>query len=238
LIYIETGNELKMKKILAAVTAGVLCMAFVGCGAISGIGAMLVGNGERSNFIVDPSLHVLEDMDEFGVYEDGKAILMPEEMGDGMDRGITFNEPYSGYFGEYYTGKEYDFRGRNITTKRGIGIGSTMEEVIEAYPDVAIGLQRENGELPYICDISAAQAEYRIREYETEEQYFRIERHETKDGELLSTAGFLAYVYDNGLSGNYVVNHMEEYFDSALRISFMVEDGIITNIGIWDDLDD
>ena len=88
-----------MKRILAAVTVVALCMALVGCGALSGIGAMLVGNGERSNFIVDPSLHVLEDMDEFGVYEDGKAILMPEEMGDGMDIGITFNKPYSEYFG-------------------------------------------------------------------------------------------------------------------------------------------
>ena len=220
-----------MKKILAAVTVVALCMALVGCGALSGIGAMLVGNGERSNFIVDPSLHVLEDMDEFGVYEDGKAILMPEEMGGG---GFLFDEPHSGRYSEDYNylGKEYDFRGRDITTKRGIGIGSTMEEVIEAYPDVAIGLRRENGELPYICDISAAQAEYRIRDYEDEEPYFKIERYETRDGELLSTAGFLAYVYDNGLSGNYVVNHMEEYFESIWTISFTVKDGVITHIGI------
>ena len=220
------------KKILAAVTVGVLCMALVGCGALSGIASVFTGNGDRDYYVTDPSLHVLEDMDEFGVYEDGKAILMPEEMGDGMDIGIAFNKPYSGYFGKYYTGKEYDFRGRDITTKRGIGIGSTMEEVIEAYPDVAIGLRRENGELPYICDISAAQAEYRIRDYEDEEPYFKIERYETRDGELLSTAGFLAYVYDNGLSGNYVVNHMEEYFESIWTISFTVKDGVITHIGI------
>ena len=221
-----------MKRILAAVTVGVLCMALVWCGALSGIASVFTGNGDRDYYVTDPSLHVLEDMDEFGVYEDGKAILMPEEMGDGMDIGITFNEPYSEYFGKYYTGKEYDFRGRDITTKRGIGIGSTMEEVIEAYPDIAIGLSRENGELPYICDISAAQTEYRIREYETEEQYFKIERYETRDGELLSTAGFLAYVYDNGLSGVYVVNHLEEYFKSIWTISFTVEDGVITHIEI------
>ena len=212
-------------------------MALVGCGALSGIGAMLVGNGERSNFIVDPSLHVLEDMDEFGVYEDGKAILMPEEMGDGMDIGIAFNKPYSGYFGKYYTGKEYDFRGRDITTKRGIGFGSTMEEVIEAYPDVACILAPDKTKstpdnAPYIFDISPAQVEYRIRDYEDEEPYFKIERYETRDGELLSTAGFLAYVYDNGLSGNYVVNHMEEYFESIWTISFTVKDGVITHIGI------
>ena len=40
MIYIETGNELKMKKILAAVTAGALCMALMGYGAISVIGIM------------------------------------------------------------------------------------------------------------------------------------------------------------------------------------------------------
>ena len=223
-----------MKRILAAVTIVALCMALVGCGALSGIGAMLVGNGERSNFIVDPSLHVLEDMDEFGVYEDGKAILTAEEMENGG--GFNFGNPYSEYFGGSYTGEPYDFRGRNITTKRGIGIGSTMEEVIEAYPDIAIGLQRENGELPYICDISAAQAEYRIRDYEDEEPYFKIERYETRDGELLSTAGFLAYVYDNGLSGNYVVNHMEEYFKSEWALNFHIKDGVVSMLGISVDL--
>ena len=220
-----------MKRILAAVTVVALCMALVGCGALSGIASVFTGNGDRDYYVTDPSLHVLEDMDEFGVYEDGKAILRPEEMGGG---GFLFDEPHSGRYSEDYNylGKEYDFRGRDITTKRGIGIGSTMEEVIEAYPDVAIGLRRENGELPYICDISAAQAEYRIRDYEDEEPYFKIERYETRDGELLSTAGFLAYVYDNGLSGNYVVNHMEEYFESIWTISFTVKDGVITHIGI------
>ncbi len=214
-----------MKRILAAVTVVALCMAFVGCGGI-----FLSKNDKEKFYVTDPSLHVLEDMDEFGVYEDGKAILTAEEMENGG--GFNFGNPYSEYFGGSYTGEPYDFRGRNITTKRGIGIGSTMEEVIEAYPDVAIGLRRENGELPYICDISAAQAEYRIRDYEDEEPYFKIERYETRDGELLSTAGFLAYVYDNGLSGNYVVNHMEEYFESIWTISFTVKDGVITHIGI------
>ena len=224
-----------MKRILAAVTVVALCMALVGCGALSGIGAMLVGDsGSNDDFIVDPSLHVLEDIDEFGVYEDGKAILTVEEMENGG--GFNFGNPYSEYFGESYTGEPYDFRGRNITTKRGIGIGSTMEEVIEAYPDVAIGLQRENGELPYICDISAAQAEYRIRDYEDEEPYFKIERYETKDGELLSTAGFLAYVFDNGLSGNYVVNHMEEYFESRWVLNFHIKDGVVSMLGISIDL--
>ena len=74
MIYIETGSELKMKRILAAVTVVALCMALVGCGALSGIGAMLVGDsGSNDDFIVDPSLHVLEDIDEFGVYEDGQG---------------------------------------------------------------------------------------------------------------------------------------------------------------------
>ena len=35
MIYIETGSELKMKKILAAVTVVALCMALVGCGDAS-----------------------------------------------------------------------------------------------------------------------------------------------------------------------------------------------------------
>ena len=221
-----------MKRILAAVTVVALCMALVGCGALSGIGAMLVGNGERSNFIVDPSLHVLEDMDEFGVYEDGKAILMPEEMGDGMDIGITFNKPYSEYFGEYYTGKEYDFRGRDITTKRGIGIGSTMEEVIEAYPDIAFLLFSEDTGDQNIFDLSPAQVEYRIRDHEDKEQYFKTVRFKTKDGELLSSAGYCDYIHENGLHGGYVFANQEEYFESIWEISFTVKDGVITHIGI------
>ena len=218
-----------MKRILAAVTVVALCMALVGCGGI-----FLSKNDDEKFYVTDPSLHVLEDMDEFGVYEDGKAILTAEEMENGG--GFNFGNPYSEYFGGSYTGEPYDFRGRNITTKRGIGIGSTMEEVIEAYPDVAIGLQRENGELPYICDISAAQAEYRIRDYEDEEPYFKIDRHETRDGEILSTAGFLAYVYDNGLSGNYVVNHREEYFESEWTLNFHIKDGVVSMLGISVDL--
>ena len=225
-----------MKRILAAVTVVALCMALVGCGALSGIASVFTGNGDRDYYVTDPSLHVLEDMDEFGVYEDGKAILMPEEMGDGMDIGITFNKPYSEYFGEYYTGKEYDFRGRDITTKRGIGIGSTMEEVIEAYPDIAFSLRPDGGGTPYIFDLSPAQVEYRIRDYEDEEQYFIIQRHELKDGELLSSAGYCDYIHENGLHGGYVFANQEEYFESIWEISFTVKDGVITHIGIWDEL--
>ena len=221
-----------MKKILAAVTVGVLCMALVGCGALSGIASVFTGNGDRDYYVTDPSLHVLEDMDEFGVYEDGKAILMPEEMGGG---GFLFDEPHSGRYSEdynYYLGKEYDFRGRDITTKRGIGIGSTMEEVIEAYPDIAFSLKPDGGGTPYIFDLSPAQVEYRIRDYEDEEQYFIIQRHELKDGELLSSAGYCDYIHENGLHGGYVFANQEEYFESIWTISFTVEDGVITHIGI------
>ncbi|WP_353422904.1 hypothetical protein [Christensenella massiliensis] len=215
------------KRILAAVTVVALCMAFVGCGGI-----FLSKNDKEKFYVTDPSLHVLEDMDEFGVYEDGKAILMPEEMGDGMDIGITFNKPYSEYFGEYYTGKEYDFRGRDITTKRGIGIGSTMEEVIEAYPDIAFLLFSEDAGDQNIFDLSPAQVEYRIRDYEDEEQYFIIQRYELKDGELLSGAGYCDYIHENGLHGGYVFANQEEYFESIWEISFTVKDGVITHIGI------
>ena len=230
-----------MKRILAAVTVVALCMALVGCGALSGIASVFTGNGDRDYYVTDPSLHVLEDMDEFGVYEDGKAILMPEEMGDGMDIGIAFNKPYSGYFGKYYTGKEYDFRGRDITTKRGIGIGSTMEEVIEAYPDVACILAPDKTKstpdnAPYIFDISPAQVEYRIRDYEDEEPYFRIERYETKDGELLSSAGYYDYIYDNDLSRYYVYDHEEEYFKSEWALNFHIKDGVVSMLGISVDL--
>ena len=64
-----------MKRILATVTVVALCMALVGCGGI-----FLSKNDKEKFYVTDPSLHVLEDMDEFGVYEDGKAILTAEEM--------------------------------------------------------------------------------------------------------------------------------------------------------------
>ncbi len=218
-----------MKRILAAVTVVALCMALVGCGGI-----FLSKNDDEKFYVTDPSLHVLEDMDEFGVYEDGKAILTAEEMGKGG--GINFNEPYSSYY-DKYIGKEYDFRGRNITTKRGIGIGSTMEEVIEAYPDIAFLLFSEDAGDQNIFDLSPAQVEYRIRDYEDEEQYFETVRFKTKDGELLSSAGYCDYIHENGLHGGYVFANQEEYFESIWEISFNVKDGVITHIGIWDELD-
>ena len=222
------------KRILAAVTVVALCMAFVGCGGI-----FLSKNDKEKFYVTDPSLHVLEDMDEFGVYEDGKAILTAEEMENGG--GFNFGNPYSEYFGGSYTGEPYDFRGRNITTKRGIGIGSTMEEVIEAYPDVACILAPDKTKstpdnAPYIFDISPAQVEYRIRDYEDEEPYFRIERYETKDGELLSSAGYYDYIYDNDLSRYYVYDHEEEYFKSEWALNFHIKDGVVSMLGISVDL--
>ncbi|MBC5648271.1 hypothetical protein [Christensenella tenuis] len=224
-----------MKKILAAVTAGALCMALVGCGGI-----FLTKSDKEKFYVTDPSLHVLEDMDEFGVYEDGKAILTAEEIGEG-GCGFGFNIPYSDALGERYAGKEYDFRGRNITTKRGIGIGSTMEEVIEAYPDTACILAPDvkkstSDNAPYIFDVSPAQVEYRIRDYEDEEPYFRIERYETKDGELLSSAGYYDYIYDNDLSRYYVYDHEEEYFESEWALNFHIKDGVVSMLGISVDL--
>jgi len=112
-----------------------------------------------------------------------------------------------------------------------------MEDVIEAYPDIACMVVPDKTKstpdnAPYIFDISPAQVEYRIRDYERESPFFKIERYETKDGELLSSAGYYDYIYDNDLSRYYVYDHEEEYFKSHYTISFVVEDGTITELTI------
>ncbi|MBC5648243.1 hypothetical protein [Christensenella tenuis] len=66
--------------------------------------------------------------DEYGVYEDGKCIAMAEE----LDTPFFFEIEM-----------QYDYKGRELSTKRGIKIGSTVRELADAYKDcefqVAVG---------------------------------------------------------------------------------------------------
>ncbi|MEA4854739.1 MAG: hypothetical protein VB082_10780, partial [Christensenella sp.] len=210
-----------------------MCMGLAGCSVVKDVAELVreLTNTEERNYVRDPSLKALPDLSEFDVYEDGKPVLTTEEMGEGF----SFNEPYSSHFGEGYLGIEYDFSGRELSTKRGIHIGSTMEEVVEAYPDIAFKLFPEKAGGQSTFDISAAQVEKMVSKREGE-QFFYTERYDTKEGEVLTEAGFCDFIYDNNLNGNYVVNNMNEYFDQQRSINLHVENGVIVELGISNSL--
>ncbi|MEA4854422.1 MAG: hypothetical protein VB082_09145, partial [Christensenella sp.] len=212
-----------------------MCMGLAGCSVVKDVAELVreLTNTEERNYVRDPSLKALPDLSEFDVYEDGKPVLTTEEMSEGFN----FTKLKSTLLVEKYTGKEYDFSGRELSTKRGIHIGSTMEEVVEAYPDIAFALFAEKAGEPNVFDISAAQVEEQIKNSK-EEKWFFTSRYVTKEGEVLTEAGFCDFIYDNNLNGNYVVNNMNEYFDQYWELTFHVKDGIITVIKIADALRD
>lgn len=231
----------KLKKGIAAILCAALCMGLAGCGLIEPLADLgkdsvklvknLAGIKDPPYYTLDENLRPL-DADDFDVYEDGKAILVTEEMS-----GCYFNEPYSEQLGEKYTGEPYDLRGRDITTKRGIRIGSTMEEVEQAYGGVGFATPDEDPEKVNVFDIPIEEVAERAKKAKKDEEvYFYTKRYITKDGQVLTTAGYHNYVRENNLVGEYVGTHKDEFLDSAWIMAFRVKNDVITAIAVSNDL--
>jgi len=216
------------------------CAGFAGCGLaketgnlVKDVTKMVKGftEGEEPYYTLDPDLKPL-DADDFNVYEDGKAVLTTDEMGE---YGFNFQYPFSGHMREDYKGAPYDFREQDIVTKRGIGVGSTINEVAAAYDDIGFALLMKEGVDTF--DISIEEIREIVNKAKRDEETtFYTERYITKDGQILTTAGVHQYVKENHLVGEYVVSHMEEFFDEAWSMWFHVKNGSVTGIGLGDDL--
>ena len=222
-----------MKRVLVMALSAILCLSLAGCGMLGSL-AGLLKNGDR-DYIVDDSLRPPEE-DDFNVYEGGRLVFSTED----MIVGFNFKAPYAENLKEEYTGEPYDFRGREIETKRGIHIGSTMEEVVEAYGGTAFALPCKGPDDYYtVFDISVEEVARELKKGKKgEEQSFYTERYVTKEGEALTIAGTHDFVYDNHYSGLEVFTHLDEYYDSAWSLWFHVTDGVITGIGVSNDLAD
>ena len=220
------------KKILAVAVCAALCVGLAGCtliesavGIAEGTKKLLTPKSGEKEYIYDENLKVLS-LDEFYIYEDGKPVLTTEEMGN---QDFSPADPYSGYYGDRFVGKPYDLRGHAFGTKHGIGIGSTMEEVVEAYDGYAFAWRRKEPEEIDAFDLSIEQIAEMVKEAPTDEIVeFYTSIYVTKDGQKLSTGGFRNYLDDDlHVNGQYVVNHMDEYFEQAWSLRFAAEDETI-----------
>lgn len=99
-----------MKKFLCILLSTLLLIALVSCGSSK--------EGE-----------MLSSEDEFGVYENGQQVI------SALDLKAQYED--DGVFTFSRQGKE-DFPGRTLETKRGIKIGSTLEDVCEAYVGIRV----------------------------------------------------------------------------------------------------
>ena len=229
------------KKILAVAVCAALCVGLAGCtliesavGIAEGTKKLLTPKSGEKEYIYDENLKVL-GLDEFYIYEDGKPVLTTEEMGETAFSG---GNPYSEYFGERFEGQPYDLRGHTLETKRGIGIGSTIDEVVEAYDGYAFAWRsRERGVIDTF-DLSISQIAERVNEIPKDENVsFYTEIYITKDGQRLSTGGFRKYLDDDiHVNGQYVVNHMDEYFEQAWSLYIAVENGIVVGWSIGNEM--
>ncbi len=224
------------KKGLAVALCAALCLSLAGCtliesvvGIAEGAQKLLAPKSEEKEYIFDENLKVLA-LDEFYIYEDGKPVLTVEGMGN-----QDFSpEDYSGYYGKRYEGTPYDLRGHTLETKRGIGNGSTMDEIVEAYTGYAFAWRSRDWEVIDTFDLSIEQIAELVSaspEDEVVECYADI--YITKDGQALTTGGFRKYLDDNHLGGQYVVNHMDEFFEQAWNLGFAIKDGVVVGWSVW-----
>ena len=214
------------------------CAGLAGCGLAKETGNLVKDvtetvkrftEGEEPYYTLDPNLKPL-NVEDFDLCEDGKAVLTLEELGEFK----TFSTSHldSQYYGDRYKGKPYDFRGHTIETNRGIKSGSTMQEVVAAYKGHAFVLRTQEDKS--IFDVSIEEVAQEAEN--NEEVVFYSNIYILKGQEILTTAGFHQYIKENHLSGQYVVNHMDEYFEKALSVRFGVKDGIIDGIAIWNEM--
>lgn len=99
-----------MKKFLCILLSTLLLIALVSCGSSK--------EGE-----------MLSSEDEFGVYENGHQVI------SALDLKAQYED--DGIFMFSLQGEE-DFTGKTLETKRGIKIGSTLEDVCEAYKNIRV----------------------------------------------------------------------------------------------------
>jgi len=149
--------------------------------------------------------------DEYGVYEDGKCIAMAEE----LDTPFIFENEM-----------QYDYKGRELSTKRGIKIGSTVRELVDAYKECIFWHPANDGG----DFISASEYIDSLAEYKEAEADALVFFTYDVNGKLYSHQDFRALADENGgrdamyESGDYIVKHY--------KIDFLIEDNIIESIMI------
>lgn len=161
--------------------------------------------------------------DEYYIYENGEAVAALSDFGE---TSFFFSVPS-------IDNDDYeivvDFEGREITTKRGLNIGSTIREFVNAHKYCEIALVDQ--------DLITTAEDFleNIDAYNLEIKYvITMSTNYTNDGQILCRSEWKQYVEDNDIDiTDYCINP-QNYCEKAFRIDFMVEDNMISNIIISD----
>lgn len=160
-------------------------------------------------------------VDEFNIYENNKMIATPEEF-TVHSFSIAIKE-----------GGNY--AGRDITSKRGIKIGSTVRELAEAYKGVPAlisvsGSTEVSKNIPYNEFLEKNSDELSNKEYGVWYNTYII------DNKTYDTDAFEAFLEEKGIDTiEYLKNgdqYKKEYKISSYTITFYIKENIVTDIQI------
>ncbi len=97
---------------------------------------------------------------DFDIYENGKLMLKAL---DYETSGGGFSDYESRYIG-FATAQRYDYVGRVLETKRGIKIGSTVREVVEAYSSIPASISVADYTIMDINDFLNNRSDYPVQD--------------------------------------------------------------------------
>lgn len=172
---------------------------------------------------VEKTSTLLED--DYYIYENEKAVMA---LSDYNESSIFFSN--LSIYNEDHE-KVIDFEDREITTKRGIKIGSTIREFASAYEYSEIQLVDQ--------DLVTTANEFlaNMNSYDLGDKYIiTISTYCTLDGQTLCRTEWEQYAHDNGIDLKDYVLNPSKYCEKAFRIDFIVEDNMISNILLTDSI--
>jgi len=175
-------------------------------------------------------------LDDFYVYENGEVIWNTDDMNLISDElAFSFDEPYAGH-NSLYEGEPYDFRGRDITTKRGVRVGDSIEAVVEAYEGIEFCINGDVDEVEPSIEFGLSVSD--VAEEIHKSKGRRVVGSWTyvmKDGSTLTSTGVLAYFDEIGMGAERKRKAaILENCDHIYILSFAVEKNHIVHIGIKD----
>jgi hypothetical protein len=161
-------------------------------------------------------------LDEFNIYENNKVVATSEEF-SAHAFSVALNEEYG------------DYAGRDITTKRGIKLGSTSREVAEAYKGIpafvsVTGFTEVSKEAPFDEVLEEKSQELSQNNYIVWYNTYVI------DGKLCDTDTFTKLLEDNGIDTIEYLKNFEKYNEefkiTSYTLRFNISDNIVSEIQI------
>lgn len=156
--------------------------------------------------------------EEYYVYENGKLIAASTE----FEQNLFIFE----------VEQKYNYSGRDLTTKRGIKIGSTIRELADAYKDVPARIM--GSEISEIVEIPFNEYLEKASEYNIGNKYNVLISSYIIDNKQFSRDAFEQYLKDKGIEMADYLKDLEKYVQEwdmkNYILNFMIEDNFVKSI--------